>query len=66
MNGDSLRFSIVTGHSRSKNRYFSTWQKGDPLWSSFEDRRLFWMLDEAEAVIRYCGVGNVVIEQVAA
>lgn len=66
MNGDSLRFCIVASQRGYNSVYFRTWEKGDPLWSSYEHRRQFWMLDEAEAVVRYCGIGRVIIEQVAA
>lgn len=62
MRGDDLRFHVVA-RSGDQPTYFAAWKNGEAVWSEFDGRRLFWLLDEAESVIRHVGCGKVVIEQ---
>jgi hypothetical protein len=65
MIGDELRFH-VTALSEGQQVYFATWRKGEAVWTNFDGRRRFWLLDEAESVIRHLGIGELVIEHLAA
>ena len=62
--GDELRFHVVVPSPISgPPRYFAAWSQEEAVWADFDGRRLFWLLDEAESVIRHLGIGKVVIER---
>lgn len=64
MIGDELRFHVVVPSPISgPPRYFAAWSQEEAVWADFDGRRLFWLLDEAESVIRHLGIGKVVIER---